>query len=107
MAGHRMINRSNPFHKGSPLFYSLAIHVKEPLRLSIMPGRTTAQAVSRRPLTADARVRAQASLCGICGGQSGTGTGFSPKSFGVLCQYYFTLVLRSFMYHLGDKQSAR
>jgi hypothetical protein len=38
-----------------------------------------AQAVSRRPLTAEARVRPRVSPCGICGGQSGTGTGFSPR----------------------------
>jgi hypothetical protein len=35
-----------------------------------------AQVVSRRPLTAEARV----SPCGICGGQSGTATGLSPSS---------------------------
>jgi hypothetical protein len=35
-----------------------------------------AQVVSRRPLTAEARVRARLNPCGICGGQSGTGIGF-------------------------------
>jgi hypothetical protein len=35
-----------------------------------------AQAVSRRPLTAEARVGARVSPCGTCGGQSGNGTGF-------------------------------
>jgi hypothetical protein len=39
-----------------------------------------AQVVSRRPLTAEARVRPRVNPCGICGGQSGTGTGFSPSS---------------------------
>jgi hypothetical protein len=38
--------------------------------------RAIAQAVSRRLLTASARVRAQVWSCGICGGQSGTGAGF-------------------------------
>jgi hypothetical protein len=35
-----------------------------------------AQVVSRRPLTAEAQFRAQVNPCGICGGQSYTGTGF-------------------------------
>jgi hypothetical protein len=35
-----------------------------------------AQAVRYRSLAAEARVRSQAILCGIYGGQSGTGTGF-------------------------------
>jgi hypothetical protein len=39
-----------------------------------------AQVVSHRPLTAKARVQARAKPRGICGGQSGTGTGFSPIS---------------------------
>jgi hypothetical protein len=38
--------------------------------------RDMAQAVSRRPLSAEARIRARSSLCGIGGGQSGTGAGF-------------------------------
>ena len=42
-------------------------------------GRAMAQAVSRQPLTAEARVRSRVSPCGICGGQSGTGTGFPPR----------------------------
>jgi hypothetical protein len=42
-------------------------------------GRAMDQAVSRRPLTAEARVRSRVSPSGACGGQSGTGTGFSPS----------------------------
>jgi hypothetical protein len=38
------------------------------------------QVVSRRPLTAEARVRARFNPCGIYGGKSGTGTGFSTSS---------------------------
>jgi hypothetical protein len=41
---------------------------------------TMAQAVSRRPSTAEAWVRARVSPFGFCGGQSGIETGFSPSS---------------------------
>jgi hypothetical protein len=44
-----------------------------------LKGRAMAQAVSRRLLTAEARVRTQVRPCGICDGQSGTGAGFSPQ----------------------------
>jgi hypothetical protein len=43
-------------------------------------GRVMAQVVSRRPLTAEARVRDRVNPCGICGGQNGTGTGLSTSS---------------------------
>jgi hypothetical protein len=41
--------------------------------------RAVAQAVSRWLPTAAARVRVQAA-CAVCGGQSGTGAGFSPRT---------------------------
>jgi hypothetical protein len=50
-----------------------------------------AQAVSRRPLTAEARVRGRLDPCGICGGQSGIGTGFSPSSSVFSCHYHSTI----------------
>jgi hypothetical protein len=49
-----------------------------------------AQAVSRWHPTAEARVRSRVSPCGICGGQSGTGTAFSPSSSFLPCQYHST-----------------
>jgi hypothetical protein len=53
-------------------------------------GRAMAQAVSRRPPTAEARVRSRVSPCGICCGQSGAGTGFSPSSSVLPCQFHST-----------------
>jgi hypothetical protein len=52
--------------------------------------RAMVQAVSRRPLTAEARVRSRVSPCEICGGQSGTGTGFSPSTSVFPCHFHFT-----------------
>jgi hypothetical protein len=49
-----------------------------------------AQAVSRRPLIAEARVRSRVSPCEICGGQSGTGTCFSPSCRFFPCQFHST-----------------
>jgi hypothetical protein len=41
-----------------------------------------AQAVSRRLFVAEAPVHVRVSVCGICGGQSGTGTRFFSEFFG-------------------------
>jgi hypothetical protein len=41
-----------------------------------------AQAVSRWPVIAEALFQSRVSPCGICDGQSGTGTGFFPEYFG-------------------------
>jgi hypothetical protein len=49
-----------------------------------------APAVSRRLTTAEARVRSRDSPCGICGGQSGTGKGFSPSTSVFPCQFHST-----------------
>jgi hypothetical protein len=38
---------------------------------------------------------AQVGQCGICGGQSGTGTDFFPSSSAVLCQYHSTIAINT------------
>jgi hypothetical protein len=55
-----------------------------------MQDRAMAQAVSRRPHAAEARVRSRVGPCGICGGQSGTGTGFPPSTPVFPCQFHST-----------------
>jgi hypothetical protein len=49
-----------------------------------------AQAITRRPLTAEALVRSQISSCDICCGQNGTGTRLSPSTSVSPCQYQST-----------------
>jgi hypothetical protein len=39
---------------------------------------------------AEARVRSRVSPCGICGGQNGTGTGFSQSTSIFPCQFHST-----------------
>jgi hypothetical protein len=56
-------------------------------------GRAMAQAISRWPLTTEARVHAWVDPYGICGGQSGTGAGFSQSSSVFPCQYHSTITL--------------
>jgi hypothetical protein len=65
--------------------------------MELLSSRTIAQVVSRRYLTEEARVSARDTPCGICGGQSGTGTGFSP-----ICSVFIAPFHRgySYLYHL-------
>ena len=56
-----------------------------------------AQKVSRRLLTAEAWVRFQVSSCGICGGQSGTGTDFY-LSTSVLPRHYHSTIAPTLYY---------
>jgi hypothetical protein len=62
-------------------------------------GRAMAQPVSRQLTTVEAQVQSKASPCGICGGQSGTGTGFSPSTLVFLDHGPSTNALSSFIYH--------
>jgi hypothetical protein len=48
--------------------------------IGITKGCAMDQAVRHRPLTAGARVQYQASRCRTCGGRSGSGTDFSPRT---------------------------
>jgi hypothetical protein len=61
-----------------------------------------AQVVGRRPLTAEARVRSWVNPCGICGGQSGTGTGFSPSYSVLPCQYHSTVALQTHIWGMRN-----
>jgi hypothetical protein len=66
------------------LFYAILFYSNPP------KGRAMAQAVSRRLPTAEARVRSRVIPCGICGGQSGTGTGFYPSTSVFPFQFHST-----------------
>jgi hypothetical protein len=59
-----------------------------------------AQAVSRRSTTVEVRVGSQVSPRGICGGQSGTGTGFSPRVLRFSPVNFIPLVLHYMKKHL-------
>jgi hypothetical protein len=53
---------------------------------------------SRRPLTAEARVRAWVGRFGVCGGKSGTGTRFCTGSSVFHCSYHSTVALNTYIY---------
>jgi hypothetical protein len=67
----------------------------------LLLGRAMAQAVSHRAFTAKARVNP----CGTCGGQSGTGTRFTPSSSVPLSVSFHRRSPHS--YHLEDEQYVR
>jgi hypothetical protein len=73
--------------------------------VGFLQGRAMAQAVSRRPLTAEAWFRARVNPCGIYGGQSGSGTDFFPSS-SVFSVNIITPSLSN-PCHLGDEQYGR
>jgi hypothetical protein len=50
--------------------------------------RAMAQAVSRKPFSIEEGVQSQASPCGVCGEESGTGAGFPPSIYVLPCHHY-------------------
>jgi hypothetical protein len=54
-----------------------------------------AQVISHQSLNSEAQIDTGDSPCGICGGQIGTGTGFSLCSAGLPCQYHSTMALHT------------
>jgi hypothetical protein len=81
-------------------------HLGQRYALRLTKGRAMAQAVSRRPLTVECRVRARVIPWGSCGWQSLTATGFSPTSSVLPCQCHST-VFPILIYHPGDEQYVR
>jgi hypothetical protein len=65
------------------------------MRVTMSNGRDMAQAVSRQPRTANARVLARVNPCCVFGGQSGSGTGFFQSSSVLPCQYHSTVALQT------------
>lgn len=56
-------------------------------------------------LITGALLRCKCTACGICTGQTGTGTGFSPRTFWYLpVNYHSTSTLRSFGYQPRESQ---
>jgi hypothetical protein len=64
-------------------------------RLTSVYAHAMAQAVNCWPVTVEARVCAWVSPCGICGGQKGTGTGFSLSYLVFPCQCIISPLLHT------------
>ena len=69
--------------------YERYIHVYRTL-MQVLDGRAMFQAVSCLLITAETGGRYRLSPCEICGGNSGTGTGFSQITSIVFYQYHST-----------------
>ena len=85
----RLLNFNGQWKCNTPFFNSITLvrarHIPSfstGYRPALRRNQHPIQAVSRRSPTAEARGRSWVTLCGICGGQSGTGRGFPPEYFG-------------------------
>jgi hypothetical protein len=82
------IMKGQYFHQMCSDSATTALFAPSPITLMSL-GCAMAQAVNRCPLTAESRFRALVNPCGICDGQSGTGTGFSLELFSFLLSILF------------------
>jgi hypothetical protein len=64
-------------------------------------GHSMGQMISCQPLTMEAHVHAQIYTWRICGGQRGTGTGFSPNSSVFRSQYHSTMAHHNHIWSEG------
>jgi hypothetical protein len=95
LAAEYLLSSSTSFQHFMELKFHCNAHMTSsqtpiPSQVNPLHCRAMAQAVSRRPPTAEARFRSRLIPCGICGGQSGTGTGFSPSTSVFSCQFHST-----------------
>jgi hypothetical protein len=75
---HPTVDNEDPKRRTELIKYRVQVTQRYPESSYIR--RAMAQAVSLRPLTLEVQVLAPVSACGICGGQSGTGTTFTPSA---------------------------
>jgi hypothetical protein len=85
-----------------PIYYSILFTAYEgtkKLRISAVQQQQIATAkVGHLPLAFQALVQSHASVCAICGGWSGTVTGFSPITSVFPCQYHSTIAPYPFIH---------